>query len=70
MYKKIILITLSFFLFGCASNINQMTIREIIDDSIKEEKSLPLHAIFNEKNNLITICQEFCSSIQEVLSVW
>lgn len=39
MYKKIILITLSFFLFGCASNINQMTIREIIDDSIKEEKT-------------------------------
>ena len=39
MYKKIILITLSFFLFGCTSNINQMTFREIIDDSIKEEKS-------------------------------
>lgn len=39
MYKKIILITLSFFLFGCTSNINQMTFREIIDDSIQEEKS-------------------------------
>lgn len=39
MYKKIILITLSFFLFGCTSNINQMTFREIIDESIQEEKS-------------------------------
>lgn len=39
MYKKIILIALSFFLFGCTSNINQMTFREIIDESIQEEKS-------------------------------
>ena len=39
MYKKIILITLSFFLFGCASNINQMTFQEIIDESIQEEKT-------------------------------
>lgn len=39
MYKKIILITLSFFLFGCTSNINQMTLKEIIDESIKEEKT-------------------------------
>lgn len=39
MYKKIILITLSFFLFGCTSNINQMTFREIIDESIQEEKT-------------------------------
>ena len=39
MYKKIILIILSFFLFGCTSNINQMTLKEIIDDSIQEEKT-------------------------------
>lgn len=39
MYKKIILITLSFFLFGCTSNINQMTLQEIIDESIQEEKT-------------------------------
>lgn len=39
MYKKIILIALSFFLFGCTSNINQMTFKEIIDDSIQEEKT-------------------------------
>lgn len=36
MIKKIILILLSFLLVGCGTNINKMTLEEIIDDSIKD----------------------------------
>ena len=34
MYKKIILILLSFLLVGCGTNINKMSLEEIIDDAI------------------------------------
>jgi hypothetical protein len=40
MFKKIILIILSFLLIGCSSNnINKMSLNEIIDSSIETERS-------------------------------
>lgn len=40
MYKKIILIIMSFLLIGCTSNnINKLTLEEIIDSSLENENS-------------------------------
>jgi hypothetical protein len=40
MFKKIILIILSFLIVGCSSNnINKLTLNEIIDISLEDEKS-------------------------------
>lgn len=39
MCKKIILILLSFLLVGCGTNINKMSLEEIIDDSIVSDNS-------------------------------
>lgn len=40
MFKKIILIILSFLIVGCGSNnINKLTLNEIIDISLEDEKS-------------------------------
>lgn len=39
MCKKIILILLSFLLVGCGTNINKMSLEEIIDDSIASNNS-------------------------------
>ena len=39
--KKIILLICIFILFGCSnSNINTLTLKEIIDDQIKTENNL------------------------------
>ena len=40
MYKKIILIIMSFLLIGCTSNnINKLTLEEIIDSSLDSKNS-------------------------------
>ena len=40
MIKKILIIISIFMLFGCARDINEMSLEEIIDTSIKEEANL------------------------------
>lgn len=39
MFKKIVLILLSFLLVGCGTNINKMSLEDIIDDAIKSENT-------------------------------
>ena len=57
MYKKIILIIMSFLLIGCTSNnINKLTLEEIIDSSLENENS---YVNINNKGYKYNLPDEF-----------
>ena len=57
MLRKIMIILLSLFLFGCdTKNINQMTLKEIINESIKDTK---IHTNVNSKGYKYHLPSEF-----------